>query len=166
MAELRESVLNPDELVNRINPPVVSMVRFVDNVEEETKEKSETAEGNKEEGNKEEDKSDSDSDTDTSTEVVANQLDSYFSSLSNMLEDVDTNHLKLIDDTNRISHTVATIKLDIDGMRDTYLSSMDDIRKELAELKRMIMNNRNSHMTVLEKSMSSVKARLDKLEQQ
>ena len=152
MAELRESILNPAELVNKINPTVepvldktnvtTDLVRFVD-IKDSYSDKSD--------------------DSDDSV-PVSNQLDDYYISLSAMLEDIDTSHLLLTKAVNNVSHAVSLLKIDTQDMRDTYVSDIEGIKKEIAEIKRMVFDNRNTFLTVLEKNIKLIKARLDKLE--
>lgn len=161
MAELRESIMNPVELSNKLVPPKIEtdpsdgsdsthsipagLVKFVDKPVPNNL--------------------DADSDVDSDTEHVSgNKLDEYYLSLSDMLDDIYTNHLLLTKSINDTLHTVATLKLDINGMRDTYIADIEFIKKEIDMIKRMIHDNRNTFLLVLEKNNSTMKARVDKLE--
>ena len=163
MAELRESLVDPVDLVNKLNPntsndssPDISidsiskipanLVRFVDNTDREGSDDEKT------------DISEQDEDP------IPDKLDDYYMSLSDMMETVHTDHLLLSKSINDISHTIATVKLDIEGMRDTYSDDVSTIKKEIASLKRMIHDNRNTFLMALDQNIKAIKVRLDKLE--
>jgi cell division protein ZapA (FtsZ GTPase activity inhibitor) len=164
MAELRESILNPVDLVNKINPLVDKSVPDVSVLVEPISDKTITTNLVRFVDVKDSDVNSDNSDDSDDSAPVANQLDDYYMSLSAMMEDIDTSHLLLTRAVNNVSHAVSALKIDTQNMRETYASDIEEIKKEIANVKRMVFDNRNTFLAVLEKNIKAIKARLDKLE--
>lgn len=169
MAELRESIVDPVELVDKLNLPTGFHVRSNPDLHEESNTTNSINSISKipaglvrfinkiEQPEKDEDQSDV-------SQSIPDQLDDYYTSLSDMVETIHADHLLLNKSMNVISHTISTVKLDIGEMRDTYVNDIDTIKKEIAVLKRMIHDNRNTFLMALDQNIKAIKVRLDTLE--
>ena len=163
MAELRESIVDPKVLVDKLDPKVLvdklDPKVPVDKLDSDT---SLTSNSNIERIPL---VRFTDDETISEPESVAdNQIDEFYLSLSDMMDAIYTNHMLLTKSVNDVSHSIAVLKLDTVGMCDTYLEDISTVRKDIASIKRMIQENRNLFLTTLEKNTKIINARLDKLE--